>query len=259
MTLDWKTFLRDKKLSIIVPVFNEGKNIESNLRTLMLEVEPFFSDFEVIVVSDGSTDETNEKIKHLQHPKIRSVIYVENRGKGFVLRKSFEQANGDFVFFIDGGMELHPKEIRIFLALQAIYDADIVVGSKRHPQSEVYYPFTRRILSLLYQALIQVLFQLRVTDTQVGLKLIRKEVIKATIGELKTDGYAFDLELLLKARQKGFKTILEAPIRLDYFTKRERSLIAETTHVLKIGTIILIETIRIYVDYIKNEKYRSRS
>lgn len=237
-------------ISVIVPVYNEGERIAQNLDLLISEVAKSFSDFEILVMSDGSTDQTNAVVEkycaqNKQH-QIRFFPSKENLGKGRAIRQGFDESKGDYIFFIDGGMELHPKELRIFFGLLALYDADIVVGSKRHPQSQIFYPWYRRLLSRLYQECLQYLFDLRVTDTQVGMKLFRREVITAIRPLLKIDRYGFDLEALALARTIGYQNILEAPITLDYFTKG-RPFVLDLWHVLKISWSLMNDTWQLYL------------
>jgi len=239
--------LRNKNISIIVPVFNEARNILKNLDLLVSEVAPYFENYEIIVISDGSTDGTNGALSTQSHAGVRTVFLDKNRGKGFAVRRGFLECKGDFVLFIDGDMELHPREIRVFLGLQALYDADIVIGSKRHPQSNIIYPWTRRALSFIFQMIINHLFDLDVTDTQVGIKLFRRDVVDAVKQDLSVDRYGFDLELLALARRRGFKKMLEAPIRLDYFWQDERrSKIMDLVHIFKVGYHVMSDTCVVY-------------
>lgn len=238
---------RPSLVSIIVPVFNEAANIVANLDLLIGEIEEHFERFEVLVVSDGSSDGTNFKVFSFKDERIRLLVSEQNAGKGHAVRKGFQEAAGDYVFFIDGGMELHPKEIRIFIGLMALYDADIVIGSKRHPQSKVHYPLFRRVLSATYQKLVKFLFDVEATDTQVGLKLFRREVIQAILPDLRIDRYGFDLEILTLAKFRGFAKVLEAPVQMDYFLKNKRPLPVELLHVFRVGMSLLKDTLKLYL------------
>jgi len=97
-----------------------------------------------------------------------------------------------------------------------LYHPDIVLGSKRHPLSDVHYPLIRRVLSWTYHALGRVLFRVKVSDTQTGLKLVRREVLLAVLPRMLEKRYAFDLELLVVARMLGYSRVFEAPVRIDY-------------------------------------------
>jgi len=242
----WQKDLENSKLSIIVPVFNEERRLHENLDLLINEVETYFKKFEIIVVSDGSTDETNLKLASFKHKDVRPLIINRNEGKGNAVRSGFKQATGDYVLFIDGGMEIHPREIRVFAGLMSLYQADIVVGSKRHPQSKIEYPLMRRMLSWCFQRLVRSFFQVDVTDTQVGIKLFRKEVIQAILPYLEVNRYGFDLELLSLAKVFGYGNMLEAPIRMDYFMKNDRVAGAELFHVWRIGYSLLRDTLKLY-------------
>ena len=240
------TLFESAKLSIIVPVFNEAPQIVQNLNFLIKEVEASFRNFEIIVVSDGSTDETANKILNFPHPGLKPVVIERNSGKGNAVREGFQQASGEYVLFIDGGMEIHPKEIRVFMGLMDLYESDIVVGSKRHPQSRVKYPWYRRSLSWLFQALVRYLFHIDVTDTQVGIKLFRGEIIRAILPHLEINRYGFDLELLSLAKLAGYNRILEAPIRLDYFGPNDRPVATDILHVFRVGFSLLNDTLHLY-------------
>jgi glycosyltransferase involved in cell wall biosynthesis len=237
---------KGSKLSIIVPIFNEATQIRRNLDLLLEQVAEYFPSFEVIAVSDGSTDDTNLKLLSFRHPDIRPLILESNSGKGGAVRAGFQAATGDYVLFIDGGMEIHPKEIRIFMGLMDLYECDIVIGSKRHPQSKVEYPWYRKVLSAIFQRLVRGLFQVDVTDTQVGIKLFRRAVIDAILPHLQIDRYGFDLELLSLAKLHGFGYVLEAPIQIDYFEKNKKSIFRECVHVLRVGFSLMRDTLRLY-------------
>lgn len=233
-------------VSIIVPVFNEANNIIDNLDLLLTEIEEYFPRFEILVISDGSTDATNLKVFSFRHPDVKLVVVEKNMGKGHAVRKGFSRAKGEYILFIDGGMELHPREIKIFVGLMSLYQADIVLGSKRHPQSDVEYPWYRKFLSYMFQLLIRFLFSVDVTDTQVGMKLFRRPVIDAILPNLRIDRYGFDLEILCLAKAYGFGKMLEAPVRLDYFSNNNRAVVKDITHVFRVGLSLLADTWRLY-------------
>lgn len=204
------------ELSVVVPAYREGKHIYANLTRLLSELEKLGVTYEVVLVSDGNTDATVREALRVQSPAVRVFHYPMNIGKGFALSCGVDQSAGALVTFIDADMELDPANIRGFIELMEANDCDAVIGSKRHPLSKVAYPTFRRLQSAIYQLVIRVLFNLDVRDTQTGLKLFRRQVLREALPMLAIKKFAFDLELLVVARQLGYRKVLEAPIRLDY-------------------------------------------
>ena len=204
------------ELSVVVPAYREGPRIYDNLSRLLQELDELATTYEVIVVSDGNTDSTVSEVQRLASPRIRILEYPLNRGKGYALTLGVSNSTGRLVTFIDADMELHPRDIRNFIRVMEQQKLDVVVGSKRHPQSRVNYPRLRRVQSAAYQLLIRLLFRLNIRDTQTGLKLLRREVLMQVVPLLAVKRFAFDLELLVVAHHLGYRRIAEAPITLEY-------------------------------------------
>ncbi len=124
------------------------------------------------------------------------------------------------------------------------YDADVIVGSKRHPASKVTYPWQRRILSFGYQYLVRLLFGLRVKDTQAGIKFFRRSVLEKVLPRLLVKRFAFDIEILAVAYHLGFRNIYEAPIdvKLDF----GGSSVITSNHFLKSVWNMMYETMQVY-------------
>jgi glycosyltransferase involved in cell wall biosynthesis len=219
------------KLSVIVPAYREGRHIQENLGMLLRELDRVDRAYEVIVVSDGNTDETVREAERVVSPHIKVIEYNRNMGKGYALRCGIAHSSGELVTLIDADMELDPRYIKGFIALMESFDCDAVIGSKRHPMSKVQYPFLRRFQSVAYQLLIRALFGIKVKDTQTGLKLFRRKVLEDVVPLLAIKRFAFDLELLVVARQLGYKKVMEAPVDLNYKFESTAGLRA-TWHVL---------------------------
>lgn len=203
-------------LSVVVPAFREGRRIYGNLTRLVGELDKLGVPYEVVVVSDGNTDTTVSEARRVQSPAVRVFHYPMNIGKGFALSCGVDQSVGDLVTFIDADMELDPANIGGFIDIMRLSGCDAVIGSKRHPESKVAYPKFRRLQSAVYQLLVRVLFSLNVRDTQTGLKLFRRQVLREALPLLAIKRFAFDLELLVVARQLGYRNLCEAPIKLDF-------------------------------------------
>jgi len=113
-------------------------------------------------------------------------------------------------------MDISPKGIMMLMAHMDWYNADIIVGSKRHPVSQVNYPPLRHIFSIGYHFGVKILFGLPLTDTQSGIKIFRREVIEKILPRLLVKRYAMDIEILAVAKYLGFKRIFEGPIEVHF-------------------------------------------
>jgi len=204
------------QLSVVVPAYREGKRIYQNLTHLVDELDKLAATYEVVVVSDGNTDDTVREARRVNSSNAKVFHYPMNVGKGFALSLGVDQCVGDLVTFIDADMELDPANIGGFIDLMKSSNCQAVIGSKRHPESRVDYPRFRRFQSWVYQMLVRLLFNLNVRDTQTGLKLFRRQVLKEALPLLAIKKFAFDLELLVVARQLGYRNVCEAPIVLSY-------------------------------------------
>jgi len=202
------------KLSVVVPAYREGFRIVRSLQLLKREMQQTGAEFEIVLVCDGCRD-TYEAAKPYADRHVTVHYYERNMGKGYALQYGADRATGELVTFIDADMNIHPREIVTFVKLMDALDADIVIGSKRHPQSKVNYPAFRRLQSLVYQLLIAGLFTINVKDTQSGLKLFRRDVLRSLLPRVLVKRYAFDLELLVVANHLGYKRIVEAPIEIQ--------------------------------------------
>jgi len=169
----------------------------------------------MVLVDDASTDGTLKELEKFaaRHSEARVVALEKNHGKGGALLEGFRHSKGDIVLFADADLDLSPKQIPRFLEYMERFRADVVIGSKNHPDSVVKYPLMRRILSRGYLVLNFILFKLPVSDTQVGMKLFRREVLDYAAPKMLVKKYAYDLELLVLARYAGFH-IKDAPIEL---------------------------------------------
>lgn len=203
-------------LSIVVPAFNEADTIRDSVAALEASLAATDLGFEIIVVSDGSADGTAARARSTDNPRVRVIDYERNMGKGWALRTGSRAARGEWIAWFDADLDLRPEAIVGFLDAARTEGADIVIGSKRHPGSSVEYPTRRRVYSWMYQQLVRALFHLNVRDTQVGMKLFRREALDAVLPVVLVKRYAFDLEVLAVARRFGFGTIIELPVTLKY-------------------------------------------
>lgn len=207
-------------LSVIMPAYNEANRIRAAIFRTHGELSQMRCDFQIVAVDDGSTDGTGEVLEQAARElaRITVVRLAANRGKGEALRRGFRQATGDLVFFLDADMDLPPEQMRLLLQVMREDGADVVIGSKMHPQSRVDYPPYRRAVSLIYYTVTRILFGLPVRDTQTGLKVFRREVLERCLPRMLVKAFAYDLELLVIAHHLGYR-ISEAPVVIEYHAK----------------------------------------
>lgn len=208
--------MRPPSLSVVVPTYHQAPTIARELHDLHTLLSDMVPSHEIIVVIDGNADNTAAAVEQLAIPALRVECFDRNQGKGMALRHGLALARGKLVAFIDAGGDLAPEFLEIMLVEMKLHHADIVIGSKRHSLSEVSYPLRRRLYSRTYQVLNRLLFQLKIRDTQVGLKLFRREVLDAVLPRILVKQFAFDLELLVVANHLGFRRIVEAPVKLHH-------------------------------------------
>jgi glycosyltransferase involved in cell wall biosynthesis len=206
-------------LSVVVPVYNGGDEIVENVdqigRALAVGLPP--EDIELIVVSDGSIDGSAERLLESRSSRGTRVIhYDRNLGKGYAVKAGALASHGEWVAFVDADLDIDPASIPNYLEVARRDALDFAIGSKRHPDSIVHYPRSRRAASWCYQQLNRVLFRLDVRDTQVGLKVFSRRVVDDVMPLLLVKQFAFDLELLAVANACGYSRIRELPVRLEY-------------------------------------------
>lgn len=203
-------------VSVIVPAFKQEKTIAKDLLRIQDVLGHSEYPYEIIVVVDGDVDKTFENAQTVGSEKLKIVGYKHNRGKGYAIRYGMVRSKGDIICFIDAGGDLNPNGLLLMLDFYKWHNVDIIIGSKRHAESKVIYPWHRRLISSLSQMLIRFLFGLNIKDTQVGMKLFKREVIENVIPRLLVKKFAFDIEILVVAYSLGYKRIFETPVELKY-------------------------------------------
>jgi dolichol-phosphate mannosyltransferase len=183
-------------ISIIVPVFNQQNKVSFSLEKVKQVVESNFTDYELIIVNDGSTDNTLTILKSIAatDPHVRVLSYTPNRGKGYAVRYGVLQSHGEVVMFLDGDLDISPDSIKDYVERLRI--SDLVIASKRHPQSSVTIPRSRALLSRAFHLLIRVATGIPQKDTQAGFKVGNGDIMRAIFRNITVRRYAFDVELL---------------------------------------------------------------
>lgn len=241
------------KLSIIIPAYREEKNIYKTIDDILQAHDVLDYDYEVIVVVDGSPDHTASEARKHRSQKVKVYEYEKNQGKGYALKYGTRKARGDIITFADAGGDFEPKQFDKCVKLMEIFDADFVIGSKRHIASKIDYPLKRRIYSWIYYKMIRLLFGLNVTDTQTGLKFLKNSVAKDIMPRILVKQYAFDLEMLVIAWQLGYRRIFEAPVEMK-FNKINSGIGFSSIKKMITDTMAVFYRARILNYYCKNNK-----
>lgn len=203
-------------LTLIIPTYNGAAYIAANLREIALALETLEVPFELLVICDGSTDGTAAAAESADDERVLVLRYEQNRGKGYAICFGVTRARGRLVGWLDADLDIDPTAIVAAVRRLQVASLDAVIGSKRHPGSQVDYPFPRRVSSWGFQQLVRLLFRVKVRDTQVGAKLFRREMLETVVPLLLIKQYAFDLEVLAVGAEFGFDRVEEIPVRIGY-------------------------------------------
>ena len=208
------------RLSVIMPAYKLESAIGRNIETVSGLLNGHIP-YEVIPVDDGSADGTAAAIRQAaEHDPehVRPVYLKVNAGKGNALRRGFAASRGSHILLLDGDLDLSPARLTTFFDIMEEKRAAIVIGSKRHPDSVLDYPWHRRLTSAVYFTLVRLLVGLPISDTQTGMKLFTREALGWAFERMLVKAFAFDLEVLSIAHAKGY-TVAEAPIEMHFGQK----------------------------------------
>jgi dolichyl-phosphate beta-glucosyltransferase len=181
----------------VIPAYNEGQRIESTLGKLIEYLANNFTRFEIIVIDDGSGDDTAAKVKRVAetNPHIALISYFPNRGKGFAVRQGMLRAANDAVLFTDADLSTPVEEIEIALG-ELARGFPVVIASRRHPDSTIAcrQSRAREIIGRIFNALVRLMIGLPHKDTQCGFKCFTRSAAKKVFGRARIDTFSFDVE-----------------------------------------------------------------
>jgi len=222
------------KLAVIIPAFNE----EARLPRTLQRLAEYFADqpysTRIVVVSDGSKDRTAEITREfaLQFPSIELVNSQPNRGKGFVVRKGMLEIDAEWLLMNDADLATPIEEIeKLWPSAEA--GTPVVIGSRPLKESrlEVRQPWYREWLGRTFNGAVQLMAVRGIADTQCGFKLFRQAEAREVFSRCKLDGFGFDFESLMIARDLGYP-IAEIPIRWRHQEGSKVSLLRDGTRML---------------------------
>lgn len=203
-------------LSVIIPAFNEEKRLPTYIQEIMDYLKMFEGQYEVIIVDDGSTDNTSRIVESfkVRYPTLNLIKIDKNCGKGYAVRKGMLNASGRLRLFADADGTIPINELEVLIA--AIDNgADIAVGSKalRRTGGDSRWKRHRKIAGAIFNFIVRALAVNGIRDTQCGFKLFKDKIAIDVFPKQRLDGFGFDVETLFIAQKRGYH-IVEIPVKL---------------------------------------------
>jgi dolichyl-phosphate beta-glucosyltransferase len=222
-------------LSIVIPAYNEAERLPQTLRTIREYLQQHSLAAEVIVVDDGSADNTAMLVEDFSNSWecLRLVGNLQNRGKGFSVRNGALQARGDLILFTDADLSAPISEMPRLLEPLIRNEADITFGSRAVDRSliGVHQSLMRETSGRIFNFLVQLLISLPFKDTQCGFKAFRRQAAIEVFKRQTIPGFGFDPEILYIAKKHQFR-LLEVPVHWDHVEGTTVRFITDSTNML---------------------------
>lgn len=229
------------QLSIVIPAYNEAKRLPRTLEATLAYVQARKLDTEILVVDDGSRDETARVAE--SYPGVAVLGYGGNRGKGYAVRYGVLRAAGERVLFMDADLATPLEELT---KLEEALDrgAAYAIGSRPLRESEltVRQPLLRELCGRSFNKIVQLTATPGIYDTQCGFKLLTHDAAQAIFSRCQLDGFSFDVEAIFLARRLGLK-VAEIPVRWAH--QEGAAAFATRSAYLKAGLRMLRDVVKI--------------
>lgn len=228
-------------LSLVIPAYNYADQIDLNVRLIQELLTQYPESFELILVNDGSSDETPQRIQKLatDFSTIRVISYPNNRGKGFAVKQGVEAAKGKYVFFTDVDLPYGLDPILIGIEILNRDSVDIILGSRDLAESHdiLSYDLKRKIAKKGFNMIVNWFLRLGIKDTQCGLKGFRREVALDIFSQVSREDFSFDVEVLFLAKRKKYR-IQFVPVHLKHSAVSTVSVIRDSFKMF--GSVLVI-------------------
>ena len=204
-------------LSVVVPAFNEAARILRTINDIQQEMTQIGVVAELVVVDDGSVDETAAIVARVAQSDVRvRLVRAAHAGKGATVRRGMLEANGRWRFLADADLSMPISELKRFLDAAAPDRGDIIVGSREaNGARRVGEPWSRHVIGRVFNWAVRMLVLRGIDDTQCGFKLFSARAAQLLFPLQQLDGFGFDVEILFLARRAGL-VIREIPITWVY-------------------------------------------
>lgn len=213
--------MKPLKISLFLPIYNEEKILEANLKKIYSELSKIAQDFEIIIVDDNSNDNSKKICESLEknNKKILYLRYDNGPSRRENLSKSFTKAKGSIIAFMDIDLSTDISYLKTLIK-EIERGADISIGSRYMKGSYIKRTISRRIISFAYNFYLRAFLKSKIHDHQCGFKAFKRDVLFSQIKEMGYDqkfvrGWFWDAELLLRAQKKNYK-IIEFPVKWHY-------------------------------------------
>ncbi|MBD78707.1 MAG: hypothetical protein CL840_07295 [Crocinitomicaceae bacterium] len=203
------------KVSIIIPVFNEERDLKSTLdKVVNLQFKEPVSSFEVIVVDDASTDSSSEVLSNVAQEN-QNILFKRtheiNSGKGAALKTGIESSSGDIIAFQDSDSELDPNDLPILVNEMLVNNVEFANGSRYLPGIvRPTYAYKRYVFNKLFSNLVSLLLDVRVTDIACGHKVFQRKLLNQI--KIKENRFGVEAEIVIKALRLRKNAVVEVPV-----------------------------------------------
>ncbi|HEV2854647.1 MAG TPA: dolichyl-phosphate beta-glucosyltransferase [Thermoanaerobaculia bacterium] len=194
-------------LSIVIPAYNESRRLGPTLRRVVDYLRQKNVPYEVLVVDDGSSDDTSEVARQYEAEGVRVLRQEVNRGKGAVLKVGVLASRGKEVLLVDADLSTPIEDLEKLQPRLA--DAQVVLGSRAVEDSDIqkHQPFYREMMGRTFNLIVQAMGVRGLRDTQCGFKLLQGDVARRLFAELQIERFAYDVELVWLARRHGYRVV----------------------------------------------------
>lgn len=196
-------------ISIVIPAYNEASRVGKTVQ----KIHDYMKDqkHEIIVVSDGSSDNTVSVVKQLNIPTVKTIEYSPNRGKGYAVKTGMLQAKGDYILFSDADLSTPIEQIQKFMPYA--FEFDVMIGSRALDRRLLAkkQPFYRDFIGRVFNKIVRIFAVRGIKDTQCGFKWFTRKAAKEVFTKVSIEGFGFDVEALMIAQKLGYK-IKEIPV-----------------------------------------------
>jgi len=235
--------MEKKKISIIIPAYNEARIIKQTLYEVVEFLDKTKIQAEILVVDDGSKDSTATIAREIKDKRLTVISYKPNQGKGFAIKTGVQKASGDLILFLDADHSIPITHLEEFLPYTKDYD--LVIGSKamQSTQKVKKQKVHREILGRCFNLLVRIITGIKFKDTQCGFKLFSTKAAKQIFPQLRTKRFSFDVEALFLAKKYNYK-VKEHPITLTEREGSRVSIIFDSLSMLKDVVLIRVRDLR---------------